>query len=443
MTTLGQNQSQNFQELLEQHFRVSAKDGGLLQKPREKAWDHFLALGLPTKRTEVYQYVRLKDLFSQSYILSKPSDLSHADIASYIYPECTDSLIVFVNGHYQPGLSKTQGLPKRLVVANLNDAARTYGAFLNNQWAKTIQEETDPFAILNAALSRDGAFIYLPPKSVVETPMQVLQIVHGSDGSNGNNGHMLMQPRLQVFVGSQSEVSIISSLATIPGSGSSNGFCFNYAADLTIEEDAHVKYTQISCDVPKDAWILDAVRARLKRNSTLKAVNVTTGSATVRNDFHVILTGENAEASLNGIWMLSDKCEAHTNVLMDHQAPNCRSMQLFKGVLDDFSRSSFEGKIHVRQIAQKTEAYQLNNNLLLSDRANADSKPNLEIFADDVKASHGATVGQLDQEQLFYMKCRGFAEKDAKKMLVRSFCKEVLDLLPIQSIQVLTATNAN
>jgi Fe-S cluster assembly protein SufD len=154
----------------------------------------------------------------------------------------------------------------------------------------------------------------------------------------------------------------------------------------------------------------------------------------VRNDYRVVIGGENAEASLNGVWMLGDRNESHMHVIVDHQAPHCRSMQLFKGVLNGNSHSSFEGKILVRQAAQKTEAFQLNNNLLLSDRAHADSKPNLEIFADDVKASHGATVGQLDKEQIFYMKTRGFHEADAKNLLVYGFCEEVIDMIPIPSV---------
>ncbi len=156
---------------------------------------------------------------------------------------------------------------------------------------------------------------------------------------------------------------------------------------------------------------------------------------TVRTDYHVILAGENAEALLNGVWMLADKREAHIHIFIDHQAPQCRSYQLFKGVLNDFSRSSFEGKIMVRQAAQKTEAFQLNNNLLLNDHAHADSKPNLEIFADDVKASHGATVGQLDIEQLFYMKTRGFPEEEAKNLLIYGFAEQVIQMIPLESLR--------
>ena len=153
---------------------------------------------------------------------------------------------------------------------------------------------------------------------------------------------------------------------------------------------------------------------------------MTEGAKTVREDYKIALNGENGEADLNGLWVLKEKNECHVNVMIEHVAPHCRSNQLFKGVLDDFARSSFEGKIWVRKEAQKTDAFQLNNNLLLSDHANADSKPNLEIFADDVKASHGSTMGQVDEEQLFYLKTRGFSKEVAEKFLVRAFCQEVL-----------------
>ncbi len=159
-------------------------------------------------------------------------------------------------------------------------------------------------------------------------------------------------------------------------------------------------------------------------------MSVTTGAETVRQDYHATLSGEAADATLQGIWMLKDRREAHTHVVMHHEAPHCRSMQLFKGVLDERSKSSFEGKIYVQKEAQKTEAYQLNKHLLLGERVIANSKPNLEIFADDVKASHGATMTQVDESELFYLKARGISEKAAKALLIHGFCQEMIEKIP-------------
>lgn len=414
-----------FKTLLDGYLsQVNQADG--LQKMRGRAWDHFMELGLPTKKTESYRYIKLRYLLSQNYELpDNHFDVSEEDIRRFVYHDCRHSVVVFVNGHFQPLLSNTQAIPSKVSISNLQEATRPFGAFLNNYWAKSIKEETDAFAALNGALHRNGAFIYVPPKTIVEAPIQILHFVK-------TDGQMLMLvPRVTLFAGSQSEVTLISSQHVQKGAN----YFINQMTEAVLEEGAHVHYIQNYCEESPEGWHFDAFRAQLKRDSRLETIGVTEGGMTVRHDYRVTLVGENSEALLNGVWMLADKREAHTNVLIDHQAPNCRSYQLFKGVLNDFSRSSFEGKIMVRQAAQKTEAFQLNNNLLLHDHAHADSKPNLEIFADDVKASHGATVGRLDDEQLFYMKTRGFPEEIAKNLLVYGFCEQVIEKIAIPSLR--------
>lgn len=395
-----------------------------LQKIRAKAWDHFLELGLPTKKNDVYRYVRLRSLFANSYEASQMTEVAQSAIDAHVLPECVESVAVFINGQFSPAHSRLKGLSDRIVVETLSGGMKTYGSFLNSQSTKSLKDEADAFAAINAAVHRDGLFLYLPPKTVSAVPLQLLNII------DAGSAPMYVVPRVQVFAGMQSEISIVSTQAVLSG----ESYGFNMVADISIEDDAHVRYTQGSCGIKENIWHFDAVRATLKRDSTFKTVNVIDGSATSRFDYRAVLTGPNAEVQLNGVWMLAGKKEAHVHVLVDHQAPNCRSMQLFKGTLADFSRSAFEGKILVRQAAQKTEAFQLNNNLLLSDRANADSKPNLEIFADDVKASHGSTMGQLDKEQIFYMKTRGFSDAAAKNLLVYGFCQEVIDMVPVQSL---------
>jgi len=412
-----------FQALLWNYYGQIGTDDAL-HKVRAKAWDHFLELGLPTRQTEVFKYVRLRSLYAQNYVPPVFKEIAAKDIEAHILPECSQSVLVFVNGHFSPSLSRTEAIPRRASATTLAEAMRTYSSFLTGQWTKALKEETDPFAAANLALQREGLFIYVPPRTVIEAPVQLLNVI------DTESSPMLLMPRMQAFIGAQSQMTVVSTQAVLSGAG----YAVNMVADVSIEDDAHFKYIQIASEEGPDIWHFDAFRATLKRDSTLKTIAVTDGAATVRYDNRVILTGENAEASVNGVWMLKEKREAHVHVLVDHQAPHCRSMQLYKGALNDFSHSSFEGKILVRQAAQKTDAFQLNNNLLLSDRAHADSKPNLEIFADDVKASHGSTVGQLDQEQIFYMKTRGFSEAAAKNILVYGYCKEVIDLIPIASV---------
>jgi len=412
-----------FQALLSNLY-MKADGEAALQRIKAKAWDHFLELGLPTRQDEVYRYVRLRSLYARQFAHSISKKLAKEAIAPYILPECTQSVLVFVNGYFTPSLSNMDALPKKIVVSTIAQSMQTFGGFLNSQWSKSLKEERDPFAALNMALQQEGIFFYAPPKTVIEVPVQLLNVI------DADADPMFINPRLQAFVGSQSQLSLVSTLAVLSG----QQYAINMFTDLALEDEAHVKCTQVACG-QEGIWHFDALRASLKRNSSLKVIAATDGAETVRYDYRVSLNGENAEALLNGVWLLKGKKEAHTHVLMDHQAPYCRSMQLYKGVLNDVSRSSFEGKILVQQAAQKTEAFQLNNNLLLSERANADSKPNLEIFADDVKASHGATVGQLDKEQIFYMKTRGFHESAAKNLLINGFCQEVIDMVPIESLR--------
>lgn len=394
------------------------------RKMRIKAWEHLQALGLPTSKNEVFRYVPLRKFFSRAYVPSQPKHVQPEAIAPHIFPECRNSVIVFVNGFYSQELSSVSALPKRVVITSLDEAAKTYGALLNNHWTKSLKEETDPFALMNACLHDRGAFIYLPPKTILEAPLQILHII------DTDNQPLLIQPRLNLFAGAQSEIKCISSQARLSGAWNA----MNGVVECIIEEDSHVHFTQALVEDPEGNWCFEAVRSSLKRNSTFNLVSLTEGSETVRKDYRVTLMGENSEANLNGLSMLDGKSESHTHVLIDHQAPQCRSRQLFKGVLNGTSRSSFEGKILVRQAAQKTDAFQLNNNLLISDRAAADSKPNLEIFADDVKASHGATFGQLDPEQLFMLKSRGIHETQAKNLLVYGFCREVIDMISLPSL---------
>lgn len=403
-----------------------------LQKIKDKAWDRFSLLKLPSKKSEVFRYVPLRKLFDKNYETKKQVVIPSELFKEATLKECEQSLIVLVNGKFSKELSNTDLLPSNVAVLSLKDAWITYSAFLNNHFSKTIKEETDPFATLNAVFQDEGVFIYLPQGTVLEKPIQILHLIDSSEKP------IIAHPRLQVFAGASSKGEFIASQKVLSG----NDHFINYVADFAVEEEAFITYTQVMKEEVATLFQTDATRAVLKKNSSFSAFAVTNGSKTLRTDYKMVLAGENAESSLNSLWILDENNEFHTHVLMDHQAPLCRSRQLFKGVLNDFSRSSFEGKILVRRPAQKTDAFQLNSNLLLSDHVNAYSKPNLEIFADDVKASHGATFGQLNREQLFCLKSRGILEADAKKLLVAGFCKEILDLITLPSLKKRLAERA-
>lgn len=418
MTSLLSQPQDQFQERLIQEFGNFPQTGQDF-KLKAKFWDHFLELGLPSKRSEVYAYVKLRKLFGLPLDAKRivPSD-ELKEIAGNLITRDAGLKLVFCNGYYYPELSTPFASPKVTVIP-LERAALEFAAFFNNHLVKSLKSETDPFAALNGALYQGGLFLYIPPNVMLKEPIEIIHLIDVTGDSK------IMNPRIQVFGGANSEFEISIINRTVSG----ETFFSNQLIDFVLGDGARAKLYQITMGASPTSWIFDAVRATLKRDSYFRSVSVTDGAGTVRSDYAVQLTGENGEASLNGLWMLKGAKEAHTNVNIEHIAPHTRSQQLFKGVLNDQSASSFEGKIFVRQAAQKTDAFQLNNNLLLNDKARASAKPNLEIFADDVKASHGATFGQLNAEHLFYLFARGFSKEAAKNLLVEGYCQEVVDLI--------------
>lgn len=394
-------------------------DGGALNKVRQMAWEQYQSIGLPERRDEIYRYIPLRNLYDRPFSPAQHSTLSRESIQNDIYPECQGSLIVFVNGCYSPELSDTGQLADKAIVSSLPEAMRPYGAFLNSRWIKSLQNEKDAFAALNGALHQHGAFIYIPPRANLVNPIQILHVIDCDEG-------MMAMPRLHLFVGSQAKALLCERTLLIRG----EGVIVNSAIDIAVEENASLEYSSTAFNQPKELWNLRAIRATLKRDARFRTYSVTSGAGVLREDYCVSLQGENGEAILDGAWLLDEGKQAHVNILMDHAAPHCRSSQMFKGAVAGSSRSSFQGKIYVHREAQKTDAFQLNNNLVLSDGAQADSKPNLEIFADDVKASHGATVGPVNEEHIFYLRTRGCTAEEAQNLLVMGYLKEVIDLLP-------------
>ena len=282
---------------------------------------------------------------------------------------------------------------------SLEDALMTFGAQLQVKQEKLVAAEEDPFALLNAAHSKEGLFVYVSPD-------QKKRAVLSHRGEAG-----MLYPRFFVHVGRNSELHLTFNQF---------GEMANRFFDFTLEENAKL-FVHFSSFANAQ---LDTIRGSCKRDSFFKSVSVQQASAFLRQDYHFSLDGVNACCELYGV---SKAEQAHTYVLMKHCAENTRSSQKFKAVVDEKQRASFEGKIFVEKQAQKTDAYQMNQVLLLSPHAKAYSKPNLEIFADDVKASHGATVGQIDPEEIFYLQSRGISKKDAKKLLIEGFIQEIIN----------------
>jgi Fe-S cluster assembly protein SufD len=398
-------------ESLKQQCR-SLQGNHPLSSLRHQGWQRFETLGFPSKKQEAYRYLPLSRLQPNTIALAEEGLIAKEDILPHIQPSALHSYLVFINGFFRPDLSDLTGVGSQVQSIPLSQAIQSHGPFLNHRLSKAISGEEDAFAALNAAAHGEGAFFYIPPKLRIDQPIQCLYI-QTSEGFSS--------PRIHLFLGKEAQATWI---ATSAGMGS-----LNAVVDVALEEGAQLDlFSQIK--PASERWYIEALRVSLKRNSRFSSISLSSGEGYARQDARIMLAEEGADARLQGLSVLKEKGQSHAYLVVEHAAPHTQSMQHYKTLLDHTSQTSFEGKIYVHQEAQKTQAYQLNNNLLLDDRAIANSKPNLEIFADDVKASHGVTVSQLDRSLLFYLQTRGIGEKEAKALLTHGYCQEILGKIP-------------
>lgn len=385
---------------LESHFESVFDPKESLQTWRKKSWDRLSELGLPRQTQEAFQYLPLKNLEIPQPALPPQSEETAGS---------SPLSLIFKDGFFQ-----TAYLPQPLVCLKLDTALLVYGVFLQNRFNRSLKEETDSFAAMNGVFQGKGAFLYVPPETKLEQPIEIHHYFTTKEMSS---------PRIQIFLGKNASVQIVQRRHA------AGSFFSNAYIDASLDAGATLFFGDLEKPSP-DSISFQSFRSTLKQNSRLHYLSVSHGAKLSRSSIKVQLLEPQAEARLQGLSQLDANAQNHTHVLVEHTAPNCRSRQHFKGILRGKSRSSFEGKILVRPEAQKTEAYQLNNTLLLSDDCIGFAKPNLEIFADDVKASHGATVTQLNAEELFYFRSRGLPLALAEEILAAGFCNEILNDLP-------------
>ena len=390
---------------IEELFLQNTGTFSLLQK---KSKERSQELGYPHQVKTQLPYMPLHRL-ARAY-----DPVLQEDWQSYIVPECAHSYLVVIDGIWRKELSCVTAI-SQVRVLSLQEAWKgSYASWLSYRTEQWIKEEEDPFVLLNGLHVQDGLFLYVPPRIQIETPVQILFIQHQA---------CYVRPRVHLFLGAHAHMTCFTRL--MPHQ------LFNGVFDIALEEGA-------CCSLVRDQHIQRgsiASRSSLKKESRLNMLLCNKGGEAVQEEEKILLLGKEATATLQSIAIVSDHQQAHLSVSMEHRAPHTYSHQLVKHVLSDFAKTSFTGKIVIDQEAQKAEAYQLHNSLLLSDDgAMAASKPSLKIFADDVKASHGSTVSQVDQEQLSYLQSRGIAKKTAHALLVKGFYRDVLDKIPIPSL---------
>ncbi len=381
---------------------------------------------LPTTRHEEWKYCSLKSLGKETFTPSHHIDSPNvpADASAYIYPEAEHHHLAFINGVYSEELSKTDRLPEGVIVANLADALAEGNEVALKHFGKYAQWEDDPFVPFNTVVFRDGAFIYVPKGVKIADPIQLLFI------NTDEREQYVMTPRCLIVGDRSSEMTVVEDHI-----GLGDNIYFNCTvSEIALAENSHMTHVKLQRD-SKKAYHISRLAADISRDSDYKSYAVHLGSHLSRSDVKAVLTDENTHATLDGLVMVNGDQLSDTHSVMDHTMPNCTSHQLHKCIIDGDGTSVFNGKIFVRQDAQKTDAFLENRNLLLSNTGMAYTKPQLEIFADDVSCSHGATIGQLNEEEVFYLKTRGLRESQTREILTYGFALDVIESIPVPSIQ--------
>ena len=391
---------------------------------RQRAFATFTDLGFPTTRHEAWRFTNVAPIAETAFVPAAPAEVGPDALAPYLLPASEGRLaIVFVNGRYSPELSNIAELPAGVTVAGLADMLRTDAAAVEPYLGQTACFGDRAFAALNTALVSDGAVVRIAPNTVVDTPIHLLFVATATDAA-------MQHPRVVVHAGERSQVRIVESYA---GLGAARYFT-NAVTEITTDANAVVDHYKVLRDSVQ-AYHVASMHLRLARSSTFSSHAITLGGALVRNDVEALLDGEGVTCTLNGLYLANDRRLVDNHTIIRHAKPHCDSHELYKGILDGQAHAVFNGKIIVAIDAQKTDAKQTNKVLLLSEEAQINTKPELEIFADDVKCTHGATIGQLDADALFYLRSRGLGEAQARSVLIHAFASDLLNRIAVDSIR--------
>ena len=387
----------------------------------KKALERFERLKFPHRKHEMYTFVNTKGLTDTPFALKTDSSVQKSFIERHIYAGCERSHLTFVDGALCPELSDATALGTSVKIGSLIEAVKDEA--FKNILQKSIEQENDVFASINSAFMKQGIMIRVGRDKQIEVPLQILNI-----SSGGESGPVMTVPRAYIHLEPLSELKLIVKYV-----GDGGNYFVNSVQDIVIEDNATFTHIQIEAD-STDAWHFSKNRVCLKRDSRYLGYQTTNGTRLVRNHNEVWLSEPGAEMELNGVSVLEEDEQSHHLVRVHHEVENCISHQYFKNIINDRARASFDGTVVVNKGAQLTNSDQLINNLMLSDEGHADCKPNLMIFADDVKCAHGATVGQLDDDQLFYLKTRGLSESIAKEILTQSFARSIVQKIPFEPV---------
>lgn len=391
---------------------------------RNAAIKRFEEKGFPTKKEEAWKYTSLNAILKQDYSVfpKQENALEYRDIKKYFLHDFDTFKIVFIDGKYSSHLSQTthDGMDICLMSSALTKPK--YRLIIENYFNKIATD--DSLSALNTAFSSEGAYIHIPKNKLVEKPIQIIHF------STGNESALMLQPRNLVVVDQNSHVQIIERHQSL----TDNPVLTNSVTEIFANKRAIVDYYKVQND--KDsASLIDNTFINQKQESVCSMHTFSFGGKLTRNNLNFYQNGERIDSTLKGVTIIEDKQHVDHNTLVHHIEPNCESHQDYKGIFGDSSTGVFNGKVVVNREAQKTNAFQANNNILISNNATINTKPQLEIFADDVKCSHGCTIGQLDENAMFYLRSRGIPEKEARALLMYAFANNVLESVKIPELK--------
>jgi Fe-S cluster assembly protein SufD len=398
-----------------------------LEAARRNAMDRFTRTGFPSPREEEWRFTPVTPIAQGTWRLPNgvPGIVSRSDVARFIFGHAEWTTLVFVNGALSESLSAMGPLPAGVRVGSLGEALRDDDGLLERHLTRHAPVEGSPFTALNTAFVREGGLVHVPADVDLARPVHLVFL------TTPDAAGTVIHPRNLIVVEGGARASVIESYVTL---AAGHSYWSNVVTEVAVAEGAWLEHTRIQRESER-AHHIGLTHVDQQRDSHYRSFSLAMGGALARHNLHVRLNDENIETLMYGLYLTRGEqvVDNHTAIYHDH--PNCRSWEVYKGVLDDRSRAVFNGKVFVQPEAQKTDAKQTNRNLLRSDHARVDTKPQLEIFADDVKCTHGATVGRLDDVARFYARSRGIPADAAERLLTYAFAAEVIEEVALEPVR--------
>ena len=406
----------------EPDWRVPAS----ISKLRQAAIDRFSQLGFPTTRLEAWRFTSVAPIAATPFALADDglSALSSDELDRFTFKDLPFTQLVVVNGCFAPQLSSCGALPAGVEAGGLTAAIDRDPTLVERYLTRLAPYEDQSFTALNTAFLRDGAFLQIPANAVIEQPIHLLFV------ATAHQKAQVQHPRVLIVAGENSQARIVESYAGLRDAP----YFTNAVTEIAAGPNAVIDHYKLLRE-SLQAFHVASMHISLGRSSSFSSHSITLGGALVRNDVNALLNGEGIDCTLNGLYVANGRRLIDNHTMVDHAKPHCSSHELYKGILDDDAHAVFNGKIVVQLDAQKTDAKQTNQALLLSEHAQINTTPQLEIFADDVRCTHGATVGQLDHDAMFYLRSRGLSQARARNVLIHAFASDILDRIKIAPIR--------